>query len=102
MKPLGAGTQKIEEEAAALFPDARIARLDSDTAQNRNYEKETIRKFSRGEIDILIGTQMVSKGFDFSNLSLVAVIAADSVHSQQNIPTKDSLPGTPVPDAAAR
>ncbi len=84
MKPLGAGTQKIEEEAASLFPDARIARLDSDTAQNRNYEKETIRKFSRGEIDILIGTQMVSKGFDFSNLSLVAVIAADSLLGMQD------------------
>ena len=84
MKPLGAGTQKIEEEAAALFPDARIARLDSDTAQNRNYEKETIREFSRGNIDILIGTQMVSKGFDFSNLSLVAVIAADSLLGMQD------------------
>ena len=84
MKPLGAGTQKIEEEAATLFPDARIARLDSDTAQNRNYEKETIREFSRGEIDILIGTQMVSKGFDFSNLSLVAVIAADSLLGMQD------------------
>ena len=84
MKLLGAGTQKIEEEAAALFPQARIARLDSDTAQNRNYEKETIRKFSRGEIDILIGTQMVSKGFDFSNLSLVAVIAADSLLGMQD------------------
>ena len=84
MKMLGAGTQKIEEEAAALFPNARIARLDSDTAQNRNQEKETIRKFSRGEIDILIGTQMVSKGFDFSNLSLVAVIAADSLLGMQD------------------
>ena len=84
MKPLGAGTQKIEEEAAALFPDARIARLDSDTAQNRNYEKETIREFSKGNIDILIGTQMVSKGFDFSNLSLVAVIAADSLLGMQD------------------
>ena len=84
MKPLGAGTQKIEEEAATLFPNARIARLDSDTARNRNYEKETIRKFSRGEIDILIGTQMVSKGFDFSNLSLVAVISADSLLGMQD------------------
>ena len=75
----GAGTQKIEEEAAALFPQARIARLDSDTAQNRNFEKKTIKEFSEGKIDILIGTQIVTKGFDFSNLSLVAVIAADSL-----------------------
>ena len=79
LKSLGAGTQKIEEEAAALFPEARIARLDSDTAQNRTYESKTIKDFSKGEIDILIGTQMLTKGFDFSNLSLVAVIAADTL-----------------------
>lgn len=77
--PLGAGTQKIEEEAAQLFPNARIARLDSDTAQNKTYEKQTIRNFAKGEIDILIGTQIVTKGFDFENLNLVAVIAADSL-----------------------
>ena len=81
---LGAGTQKIEEEAAALFPDARIARLDSDTAQNRAYEAKTIRDFSKGDIDILIGTQIVTKGFDFSSLSLVAVIAADSLLGMQD------------------
>ena len=77
--PLGAGTQKIEEEAAKLFPNARVARLDSDTAQNKTYEKQTIQKFSNGSIDILIGTQIVTKGFDFENLRLVAVIAADSL-----------------------
>lgn len=81
---LGAGTQKIEEEAAALFPNARIARLDSDTAQSKTYETQTIRSFSKGEIDILIGTQIVSKGFDFSNLRLVAVIAADSLLGMQD------------------
>ena len=80
----GAGTQRIEEEAAALFPQARIARLDSDTAQNRNFEKKTIKEFSEGKIDILIGTQIVTKGFDFSNLSLVAVIAADSLLGVQD------------------
>jgi primosomal protein N' (replication factor Y) len=80
----GAGTQKIEEEAAALFPAARIARLDSDTVQNRNFEKKTIKEFSEGKIDILIGTQIVTKGFDFSNLSLVAVIAADSLLGVQD------------------
>lgn len=79
LKSLGAGTQRIEDEAAALFPEARIARLDSDTAQNRTYETKTIKEFSKGEIDILIGTQMLTKGFDFSNLSLVAVIAADTL-----------------------
>ena len=80
----GAGTQKIEEEAAALFPAAQIARLDSDTVQNRNFEKKTIKEFSEGKIDILIGTQIVTKGFDFSSLSLVAVIAADSLLGVQD------------------
>lgn len=84
LKSLGAGTQRIEEEAAALFPQARIARLDSDTAQNRKFGTQTIRDFSSGKIDILIGTQMVAKGFDFSNLSLVAVVAADSLMGQQD------------------
>ena len=84
LKPLGAGTQKIEEETAALFPDAVIARLDSDTAQKRGYEKKVIKDFCNGDIDILIGTQMISKGFDFGNLSLVAVIAADSLLGMQD------------------
>lgn len=81
---LGAGTQKIEDEARSLFPEARIARLDSDTAQSRQYEKNIIRDFESGKIDILIGTQIVTKGFDFSRLSLVAVIAADSLLGMQD------------------
>ena len=84
LKPLGSGTQKIEEEAAGLFPNARIARLDSDTAQSRKYETDTIRRFSKGEIDILIGTRMVAKGFDFSGLTLVAVLQADSILGQED------------------
>ena len=84
MRGLGAGTQKIEEEAAALFPHARIARLDSDTAQSAVYSKDTIRKFSHGEIDILVGTQMVTKGFDFPDLRLVAVMQADTLLSLQD------------------
>lgn len=81
---LGAGTQKIEEEAKSLFPEARIERLDSDTAQNKTYEKETIRKFENKETDILIGTQMLSKGFDFQGLNLVVVMQADSLLGQQD------------------
>lgn len=84
LKPLGSGTQKIEEETVNIFPNARIARLDSDTAQSRKYETDTIRKFSNGEIDILIGTRMVAKGFDFSGLSLVAVLQADSILGQED------------------
>ena len=84
LKSIGAGTQKIEEEAQALFPDARIARLDSDSAQNRKFESDTIRGFGEGNIDILIGTQMLTKGFDFGKLSLVAVIAADTFLGMQD------------------
>lgn len=81
---LGAGTQRIEEEAENLFPEARIARLDSDTTKNKAFETKTIRDFSNGKIDILIGTQIVTKGFDFSNLHLVAVIAADTLLGMQD------------------
>ncbi|MBP5486730.1 MAG: primosomal protein N' [Bacteroidales bacterium] len=84
LKPLGACTQKIEEETKTLFPDARIARLDSDSARKRKQETEVIRDFSEGRIDILIGTRMVAKGFDFSGLSLVAVMQADSLLGQQD------------------
>lgn len=76
---IGSGTQKIEEEAIRLFPDARIARLDSDISQKADNETAIIRSFSKGETDILIGTQIVSKGFDFPGLTLVAVIQADSI-----------------------
>ncbi len=79
MAALGAGTQKIEEETAALFPSARIARLDSDVAQDSRAEKDIVGKFAKGEIDILIGTQMVAKGFDFENLALVAVLQTDTL-----------------------
>ena len=71
---LGAGTQKIEEEASNLFPNARIARLDSDTAQNKSYEVKTIQDFSNGEIDILIGTHaLIEKEVQFANLGLCII-----------------------------
>lgn len=76
LSPLGAGTQKIEEEAAVLFPEATIARLDSDSAAQHG---KIIKDFAAGKINILIGTQMIGKGFDFSNLNLVAVISADTM-----------------------
>ena len=81
LQPLGAGTQKIEEELQALYPRARIARLDSDATQT---EARTIRQFAKGEIDILVGTQVVTKGFDFAGVSLVAVIQADNILGQQD------------------
>ena len=84
LKMLGAGTQRIEEEAKALFPTAVIARLDSDITQNKNTENQIIKDFINGKIDILIGTQIVAKGFDFSRLNLVAVIAADTLLGMQD------------------
>ncbi len=82
---LGSGTQKIEEEAAALFPQARIARIDSDTARSGNKQEiKIIQDFSEGKTDILVGTQIIAKGFDFSRLRLVAVIAADSLLGMQD------------------
>ena len=82
MHGLGSGTQKIEEETQALFPGARIGRLDSDTSGPQAVD--IINKFNAGETDILIGTQIISKGFDFPGLTLAAVIAADSLLGVQD------------------
>jgi primosomal protein N' (replication factor Y) len=79
---LGAGTQKIEEEARELFPQAQVARLDSDTAQQAGYTRNLLNRFEKGEIDILVGTQIITKGFDFERLALVAVIGADTLLGQ--------------------
>lgn len=78
---LGAGTQKIEEELAGLFPSARVGRLDGD---NSSEAANVISDFAAGKMDILVGTQMVSKGFDFENLTLVAVVQSDSLLGQQD------------------
>ena len=75
----GAGTEKLEEELAALIPDASIARYDADIAKSKKAEEQTIKDFSEGKIDILVGTQMISKGFDFEKLKLVAVVQADTI-----------------------
>ena len=82
LQPLGAGTQKVEEELRALYPDRRIARLDGDTPDTE--EAAIIRGFADGNIDILVGTQIITKGFDFDGLSLVAVLQADSLVGQQD------------------
>jgi len=74
----GTGTEKLLEEVSRVFPDARIARMDSDTMKNRRDYIETLSAFERGEIDILLGTQMIAKGLDFPNLTLVGIVAADA------------------------
>ncbi len=73
----GVGTQKIEDELASLFPSARILRMDADSTMSRHAHEEKLTAFSKGEYDILLGTQMVAKGLDFENVTLVGVISAD-------------------------
>jgi len=73
----GAGTEKIEEEIIKIFPDARIKRLDSDSVTSKNQLQRILKNFYDGEIDILVGTQIISKGLDFPNVTLVGVINAD-------------------------
>lgn len=73
----GFGTQRVEDELAQLFPGAGILRMDADTTMSRYAHEEKLAAFSRGEYDIMLGTQMVAKGLDFPNVTLVGVISAD-------------------------
>jgi primosomal protein N' (replication factor Y) len=73
----GAGTEKIEEVMLKLFPKARIERMDSDTMRRKNAHRDVLTKFRTGKIDILIGTQMIAKGLDFPNVTLVGVVNPD-------------------------
>lgn len=73
----GSGTQKIEEELKSLFPSARVLRMDADSASSRHVFEKNLNDFSRGEYDIMLGTQMVAKGLNFERVTLVGVINAD-------------------------
>jgi primosomal protein N' (replication factor Y) (superfamily II helicase) len=77
LKLVGVGTEKIEEEIARLFPNAKTMRMDSDTVKGKDAHRKILKSFHEGEFDILIGTQMISKGLDFPNVYLVGVISAD-------------------------
>jgi primosomal protein N' (replication factor Y) len=79
IKSLGVGTEKIEDELKTLFPDARIQRMDLDTTRSRHAYQQLIHDFENNMIDILVGTQMVSKGLDFDNVGLVGVFDADKM-----------------------
>lgn len=74
----GLGTEKLEEYLQDIFPTARILRMDRDTTANKGMYEKIISSFSNGEYDILLGTQMISKGLDFSNVSLVGILSADT------------------------
>ena len=79
LKILGFGTEQLEEEMNALFPSAKIKRLDLDAARTRKSQREIIEEFEDGDFDILVGTQMITKGFDFEKVGLVAIIQADQM-----------------------
>ena len=77
MKYFGAGTQKVEEAVKALLPQARVERMDVDTTRAKDAHEKLLSAFRRRETDILIGTQMIAKGLDFPDVTLVGVVAAD-------------------------
>jgi len=77
LNPFGVGTEKVEEAVSVLFPQATVARLDRDIARRKGALEEILTRFRSGDIQILVGTQMIAKGLDFPNVTVVGVIAAD-------------------------
>jgi primosomal protein N' (replication factor Y) len=83
LSPVGLGTEQIEDEVTQIFPDVKVARLDLDVAKSRKSYETIISQFEKGEIDVLVGTQMISKGLDFERVRLVGIMNADA---SMNIP----------------
>ncbi|WP_071395387.1 primosomal protein N' [Bacillus tuaregi] len=75
----GTGTQKVEEEIAKIFPQARVIRMDVDTTSRKGAHEKLLTEFQEGHADILLGTQMIAKGLDFPNITLVGVLSADTM-----------------------
>lgn len=82
LRTRGFGTEKIESQVREVFPEARIARMDLDTTRTRNAYERIISDFSAGRTNILIGTQMISKGLDFDRVSVVGILSADTMLNQ--------------------
>jgi primosomal protein N' (replication factor Y) len=78
IKPMGAGTERVEEELKRLYPHLRIARMDVDTTRRKGAHAQILGAFGRREVDVLIGTQMIAKGLDFPDVTLVGIILADT------------------------
>lgn len=78
LSDIGVGTEKIEEELRELFPKARIARMDRDTTRKKGSHSKIIDAMDRGDVDILIGTQMIAKGHHFPNVTLVGIVSGDT------------------------
>ena len=81
MHLLGAGTERIEEVLATHLPEVRVARFDYDTTRNKARQDQILADFHMGNLDLIVGTQMITKGFDFDHISLVGIINADSLLS---------------------
>jgi len=77
LRPYGFGTEKLEQDLSKLFPNARVARMDTDSTRRKGQASKILRKFSEHDIDILVGTQMITKGYHFPMVTLVGVVAAD-------------------------
>lgn len=91
LKPMGRGTQRIEEFLAEKFPSARIARIDADSTRLKGSAEKLFAQVHAGEIDLLVGTQMVAKGHDFANLGLVGVLNADAMLFAQDFRAPERL-----------
>jgi primosomal protein N' (replication factor Y) len=78
LKAVGRGTERLEEEMQALWPDMRVDRMDADTTRSRSGHRRILDRFGAGEVDVLVGTQMVAKGHDFPGVTLVGVLHADA------------------------
>ncbi|MFT7486485.1 MAG: primosomal protein N' (replication factor Y) [Candidatus Paceibacteria bacterium] len=78
LKYLGLGSERVEESLAALLPEARVERMDSDTMRRPEDYERVLGAFGEGKVDVLVGTQMIAKGLDFPNVTLVGVVAADN------------------------
>jgi primosomal protein N' (replication factor Y) len=77
LEHIGFGTERVEAEVAALFPNARVARVDRDSMRRRGAITELLQRFASGDVDVLVGTQMIAKGHDFPQVTLVGVVSAD-------------------------
>jgi primosomal protein N' (replication factor Y) len=77
----GLGTQRVEDELGIIFPDAKIARMDFDSVKGKKAAKELFKGFDEGKFQILVGTQMVTKGLDFSRVDIVGILNADNLHA---------------------
>ena len=91
MQPIGRGTQRIEEHLGLLFPEARVARIDADSTRKKGSAQALFASVHAGEVDILVGTQMVAKGHDFANLGLVGVLNADAMLFSQDFRAPERL-----------